>query len=307
MKKLFLTTAVLAAVAALNTTNVQAAELQNYTETVKVSDSKSFKIEMIAIPGGKCKIGASADDEDRGEYDLDQEEVEVKPFYMSKTEITWGQFEPWVWDGDMPVKLTKEVKKKENVDGLCRPSSPYGTISRGLGDSRKHPAFGMTRFSAEKYCEWLSKKTGKKFRLPTEAEWEYAARAGSTDSYYWGNDAEEAGEYAWYADNSEADTHQVAQKKPNKFGLYDMLGGVGEWVQPKTKDQEWAILRGGHWESEVTAIHCYSRDEEGPEWNEMDPNQPKSIWWLSSANWTGIRLVCEPEDASCEEKKEEKK
>lgn len=293
----------LASVAAMGFA-AHAADLKNYTEEVKIEGSAAkIKIDMIAIPGGKVKIGAKADEE-RGEYDLDQEDVEVKPFYMSKTEITWAQFTPWVFNGNLDVKLTKEVKKKENVHGICRPSSPYGTIARGLGDSKKHPAFGMTRFNAEKYCEWLSQQTGKKYRLPTEAEWEYACRAGSTDTYFWGDDAEAAGEYAWFDENSDFTTQVVGQKKPNKFGLYDMLGNVGEWVQPKTEDQEWAILRGGHWEKPINEIRNASRDEESPEWNDMDPNQPKSIWWLASANWTGIRLVCEPGDA---EKKEEAK
>ena len=291
MKKIFLAMAVLGALLVANDTRAEGAELKNYTESV---DGTTIKIDMVAIPGGKAKIGAAKDEEGRGDYDLDQEEVTVKPFYMSKTEITWAQFTPWVFEGSLEVKLTKEVKKKEAVSGICRPSSPYGTISRGLGDSKKHPAFGMTRFCAEKYCEWLSQKTGKKYRLPTEAEWEYAARAGSTEPYYWGAESGEAEEYAWFEDNSDATTQVVAKKKPNKFGLYDMLGNVGEWVQPKTADQEWAIIRGGHWESPVENIRCASRDEEAAEWNDMDPNIPKSIWWLSSANWVGIRLVCEP-------------
>ncbi len=303
-KSVFLTTAVLAALAALNTaaTAADAPKMENYTEVVP---GTSIKIDMIAIPGGKAKIGATAEEEGRGEYDLDQEDVEIKPFYMSKTEITWSQFTPWVFNNELQVQLTKEVKKKENVNGICRPSSPYGTIARGLGDSRNHPAFGMTLFCAQKYCEWLSQKTGKKYRLPTEAEWEYAARAGATTPYYWGESADDAGDYAWFIDNSDFTTQLVGKKKPNKFGLYDMLGNVAEWVQPKTPDQEWAILRGGHWESESTSIRCASRDEEAEEWNDMDPNIPKSIWWLASANWCGIRLVCEPGDAKAEEKKAE--
>lgn len=296
-KTLFLTTAILAGLAAMNALPAHAADLANYTEELKIEGTTAkIVIDMVAIPGGKAKIGATEDEEGRGDYDLDQEEVTVKPFYMSKTEITWSQFTPWVFNNGLEFKLTKEVKKKEAVHGICRPSSPYGTIARGLGDSKKHPAFGMSRFCAEKYCEWLSQQTGKKYRLPTEAEWEYAARAGAVEPYYWGEDAAEADNYAWFDENSDFTTQLVAKKKPNKFGLYDMLGNVAEWVQPKTADQEWGIVRGGHWEKPVTEIRCSSRDEEAPEWNEMDPNQPKSIWWLSSANWVGIRLVCEPCD-----------
>ena len=294
MRKLILTTAVLAALAAISA-NAADAKLEDFTQEVKLAGGRPFKIEMIAIPGGKVTIGAANGEAGRGEFDLDQEEVEVKPFYMSKTEVTWAQFEPWVWDSSLKVELTKEVLKKENVDGLCRPSSPYGTIARGLGDGRNYPALGMTLFAAEKYCEWLNKQTAKKFRLPTEAEWEYAARAGSTTPYYWGDDPKEASKYAWFEGNSDYTTHPVGRKKANDFGLHDMLGNVAEWVQVKSDDQEWTILRGGHWESKVEGIRLATRDEEKIEWNDMDPNQPKSIWWFASANWTGIRLVCDAE------------
>ncbi|MCK9316153.1 MAG: formylglycine-generating enzyme family protein [Verrucomicrobia bacterium] len=292
MKKLVLTTAVLAALAAISVSAADA-KLESFTEEVKLAGGKSFKIDMVAIPGGKVTIGAAEGEKGRGKLDLEPAEVEVKPFYMSKTEVTWSQYEPWVWDSSLKVQLTKEVLKKENVDGICRPSSPYGTIARGLGDGRNYPALGMSPFSAEKYCEWLTKQTGKKFRLPTEEEWEYAARAGSTTPYFWGESADDAEEYAWFEDNSDFTTHLVGKKKPNAFGLYDMAGNVGEWVQFRTKDQQWGILRGGHWESTAEGLRSASRDEETAKWNDIDPNRPKSIWWLASANWTGIRLVCE--------------
>ena len=110
-------------------------------------------------------------------------------------------------------------------------------MSFGMGKDG-FPAIAMTQHGANKFCQWLSAKTGHFYRLPTEAEWEYAARAGTTTTYFWGNDGSKLGQYAWYADNSDFKYQKVGKKKPNPWGLYDIYGNVTEWVLDQYKEKK---------------------------------------------------------------------
>src|SRR5262249_14066798 len=100
--------------------------------------------------------------------------------------------------------------------------------SRGYG-RQGHPAIGMSHHAAMEYCRWLSQRTGKAYRLPTEAEWEWACRAGTTTAYFFGNDPAPLGDYAWFIKNVAEETHPVGKKKPNPWGLHDVYGNVMEW------------------------------------------------------------------------------
>jgi formylglycine-generating enzyme required for sulfatase activity len=140
-------------------------------------------------------------------------------------------------------------------------------------DNLQNPVEPISRDEAQEFCKKLSQKTGKEFRLPSEAEWEYACRAGTTTAYSFGDNASLLSEYAWYTDNSGSKTHPVGQKKPNPWGLYDMHGNVWEWCQdsyekyggesdlirktgkPITKENNnrSRLLRGGSWNN-------YARD-----------------------------------------------
>jgi formylglycine-generating enzyme required for sulfatase activity len=164
----------------------------------------------------------------------------------------------------------------------------------------------MTQHAANKYAEWLSAKTGQFFRLPTEAEWEYACRAGSTTAYPWGDDPKQLSEYAWFDDNADGKYQKVATKRPNPWGLYDMLGNVMEWTLDQYASYPanptagpWVkstapypqAVRGGSWADTAEKCRCGSRVPSDASWKQQDPQLPKSIWYHTDAQWLGFRLV----------------
>src|SRR6266480_3964805 len=144
---------------------------------------------------------------------------------MGQCEVTWNEFELFMYP-DEERKFKETIQTDPYVDkvsdAVSRPTKPYVEMSFGMGRDG-YPAISMTQHAANKYAEWLSAKTGEFYRLPTEAEWEYACRAG-------GGDPSPLGDYAWYGANSNDKYHTVATKKPNGWGLYDMLGNVMEWT-----------------------------------------------------------------------------
>jgi formylglycine-generating enzyme required for sulfatase activity len=182
----------------------------------------------------------------------------------------------------------------------------------------------MTDHSARTFCKWLSAKTGRYYRLPTEAEWEYACRAGTTTAYSFGDDPVELGDHAWYFENSNEAYQKVGKKKPNPWGLYDMHGNVAEWVldqydeagyellkeskqdplaNPKTEYPR--IVRGGGWNQFPEDCRSAARQASDPEWKKQDPQSPKSIWYHTDARHVGFRIVrplVEPKDEEKEAK-----
>jgi formylglycine-generating enzyme required for sulfatase activity len=192
-------------------------------------------------------------------------------------------------------------------------------MSFGMGQYG-YPAITMTQHGANKYCEWLSAQTGHFYRLPTEAEWEYACRAGTDTAYSFGDDPSKLKDYAWYLDNSEEKYQKVGTKKPNPWGLYDMHGNVMEWtadkyvpdyfkklpaspldpfVRPETLYPR--TVRGGGWASEPEQLRSAYRMGSEAAWQHQDPQLPKSVWYLTDAQWVGFRLVRPKEVPSAEE------
>jgi formylglycine-generating enzyme required for sulfatase activity len=226
------------------------------------------KFDMVSIPGG----------ESNGQ--------KIAPFKIGRTEVTWDEYDIYAFRLDLT-----QAQQAEGVDAKSRPSKPYGAPDRGFGH-QGYPALAMTLNSAQQYCAWLSKKTGKTFRLPTEAEWEYAARANTLKAEPMA--AGEAAKVAWYWDTTEDKTQAVAQKAPNAWGLYDTLGNVWEWCsEGADKTNAKGVVRGGGYLSKLAEIHPGARAEQTPKWNENDPQNPKSKWWLSNAPFVGFRVVCE--------------
>jgi formylglycine-generating enzyme required for sulfatase activity len=167
------------------------------------------KLELVLLPAGEFVMGSPADEDGRGGDEGPQRRVTLsRPFYMSVTEVTQSQYEAVT--GESPWK--GESRAKENGS---------------------HAASYVSWNDAQTFCQTLSRRSRETLRLPTEAQWEYACRSGSSSAYHFGDDAEQLGQYAWYRDNAwdvgEKYAHSVAQKKPNAFGLYDMHGNVCEW------------------------------------------------------------------------------
>jgi formylglycine-generating enzyme required for sulfatase activity len=203
----------------------------------------------------------------------------MQSFWIGKTEVTWDEFDIWAFSLDIPEK-----DRAAGVDAESRPSKPYGAPDRGYGH-QGYPAMSMTHEAAETYCMWLSAKTGKKYRLPTEAEWRLACRAGADF------DKSRADVVAWFADNSQEKTHPVASKQANAFGLFDTAGNVAEWCV--AADGKY-VACGGSFVSSIDDIGCAARRPDNPRWKDTDPQDPKSKWWLSDGPFIGFRVVREP-------------
>ncbi len=284
------------------TSNVVAQEdFKPYTQQV---EGTSLSFTMEAIPGGEFSMGSQQGNPD--EQPVHQ--VKVSPFWMGTYEVTWNLFEPFVYKDFERVQSGGNVPSE--VDAVTRPTKPYLDMTFGMGKDG-HPALAMTQYNAIQFCKWLYVRTGVFYRLPTEAEWEYACRAGTNTAYYFGDDVSHLDEYAWYKDNSGGKTHEVGQKKPNAWGLYDMHGNVAEWTYDqyiedfyrqfdgKVADNPVAIpeklyphtIRGGSFEDGAKELRSASRLPSDPFWKQLDPQIPKSNWWFPEAPFIGIRLV----------------
>jgi formylglycine-generating enzyme required for sulfatase activity len=285
-------------------------EMKRYEGEIPGSDAY---FDMVPIPAGEFVMGSPESEKGHKPDEGPQVKVKINPFWMGKTEVTWNEFELFMYPHQ--EKMIRELKKldpefNEMTDALARPTSPYVEMSFGMGKDG-YPAISMTQHAANKYCEWLSAKTGQFYRLPTEAEWEYACRAGTTTAYYWGDDIEEIEDYAWYGMNSDWKYQKVGKKKPNAFGLYDMHGNVAEWVLDgydaefyahnqnglnnpwnEAKTEYNRVARGGSWDDDdPLVLRSAVRRVSNPMWKQQDPQLPKSIWYLTDAQFLGFRIV----------------
>jgi len=282
---------------------------KKYTETVTPVSGGKLTFDMVLIPGGEFLMGSSDKEVGRKDNEGPRHKVRLEPFYLCTTETTYELF--WIYYEETVQRDRDKARKKVvDVDAITGPTPIYGDPTMNMGGGTK-PAIGLTWLNADMFCRWLSKKTGKKYRLPTEAEWEYAARAGTDTAYFFGNDPKQISAYCWFEDNSEQVTQEVAQKKPNPWGLYDMLGNVLEWVQdfynptayaatakkspalnPKgPKEGKVHVARGGSWESPTEDLRCASRAFEEDFWRFQDPQDPKSKWWFPQMGFIGFRIA----------------
>lgn len=309
------------------TNNVAVTDIQTEEYTAEIPGSGE-EIEMVLVPGGNYEMGPF----ENGEI----HEVKVDSFWIAKYEITWDEYNLFRNEvlEDIRTQVYKELYGvdlegdaissptlseealdllRDNdipADIISLPSPPYSDMTAGMGTDG-FPAVSMTHYAAFMFTKWLTVKTGNFYRLPTEAEWEYACRAANPNVYEPISNQSELNRFAWYRDNSERKYHQPGSKEPNALGLYDMLGNVAEWTFDQYYEDYGAQLehnpadnpffkpdqlyprsvRGGSWMDPAESASCVQRRGSNPNWKMRDPQLPKSLWWHTNAPFVGIRVV----------------
>jgi formylglycine-generating enzyme required for sulfatase activity len=286
-------------------------EMKPYTNTIP---GTRVNFTLVPIHGGEFVMGSPDTEPGHKPDEGPQHKVKISPFWMGQYEVTWNEYELFMYpDEERRTRGTvpTDAAGDKLADAVTHPSKPYVEMSFGMGKDG-FPAIAMTQHGANKYCQWLSAKTGQFYRLPTEAEWEYAARAGTTTTYFWGDDKSKLGEYAWYEQNSDFKYQKVGKKKPNPWGLYDIYGNVVEWVLDQydpdyykqcsansvcvdpwnkaTKPYPHSV-RGGSWDDEIAMCRSAARRGSDRTWKMQDPQLPKSVWYFSDAQFVGFRVV----------------
>lgn len=314
---------------ALFTEPARVEKFENFSEKIP---GTNVVFEMVAIPGGTFKMGSPESEPLRKPDEGPVRKVTVSKFFMAKTEVTWDEYLAFFRATGSQGRTEGQKVIKKNVDAISGATPPWGAPDQGWGKG-KHPAITMTWHAAYVYCQWLSKVTGKKYRLPTEAEWEYACRAGSETPYFFagnpkkftsagflkkffGPDTTIIASRVVYKVNSPSKTKEPIYVKANPFGLKNMAGNVSEFcsdfyspdsyktdtitVNPKgpSRGQE-HVIRGGSFKSDAKDVRSAARDfTKTKAWLVTDPQMPKSIWWYSDAIDVGFRVVCETDSLS---------
>jgi formylglycine-generating enzyme required for sulfatase activity len=330
-----------------------------YTETLPGTD---VKFEMVPVSGGEFMLGSPPGEADRSDDEGPQVRIKVEPFWIGKHEVTWAEYRTFMsmYDAFKKMQLLVMNRKEgdgegdaaaaENwrvlqmhawngkleeewgVDAVTAPTPLYDSnFTYSVGDLPNQPAVTITQFAARQYTKWLSGITGSDYRLPSEAEWEYAARAGTTTAYSFGDDAAELADYSWFEDNANYELHPVGSKKPNPWGLFDMHGNVAEWTLDEYQEDAYAklgdgvvnakdavrwpsnskpyprVIRGGSWYEPAAMARSAARHKsaEDDEWKISDPNIPLSPWWYTeeAAQAVGMRIIRPLKPISDEEKK----
>jgi formylglycine-generating enzyme required for sulfatase activity len=312
-----------------------------YFETIPGTD---VTFEMIPVPGGEFLLGTPDDEADRNDDEGPQVKVVMPPYWIGKCEVTWAEYKAYMDmyeafkqlqqlsinaseadpkptgdDWDLVLAHARDGKKADqnNLDGVTAPTplyEPSQTFS--AGEEPNQPAVTMTQYAARQYTKWLSGITGRNYRLPSEVEWEYAARAATTTEYSFGDDPAQLGDFAWFDENADFQLNAVGSKQPNPWGLHDMHGNAAEWTLDAYQEDWYAklgpgpieaakavnwptslyprVIRGGGWLDVAPALRSGARlASEEDEWKLMDPNFPHSPWWYTEepALAVGMRVV----------------
>lgn len=291
-----------------------------------------IEFSMVPIPGGTFEMG----NEDGEDDEQPTFKVELKPFWIAKYEITWSEYKRYM-QMEKALKALQEsgvriVDESNKVDAVTAPSALYDpSFTYNAGQEPEQAAATITQYAAKQYTKWLSLSDGNFYRLPYESEWEYACRAGTDTKFYFGDDADELEEHAWFENNADEERHAVGELKPNPWGLYDMYGNVSEWVLDQYSEEGYVqakdfedgktatleesfhkptklfprVIRGGSFLQTDEECNSFARfPSDSKEWRSADPNYPKSPWWFTDEPATGVgfRIVRQLEPATRAEK-----
>jgi sulfatase modifying factor 1 len=312
---------------------------EKYTEAAKVNEHEDFtetipgttiSLNMKAIPGGSFKIGSPEDEQFRATDEGPQKTVNLSPYFMAEVEVPWDTYLAFysATAAEGRSTDTEGTRTETDVDAISGPTPPYGQPDQNWGLGNR-PAITMSYLSAQTFCKWLTQVTGKTYRLPSEAEWEYAARGGTETAFFFEGDPKDFGEkgffgklfggssedinsYVAFGANSQARSIEPEGVEANPFGLKNMLGNVSEycldWYAEDAYSQlqdgvtdpkgpasgEEHVIRGGSYRSEIADVRSAARDyTKSVDWMKTDPQMPKSIWWLSDCTYISFRVVCE--------------
>ena len=268
-------------------------------QTFKSYDQKiigsSVSFRMLAIKPGKFLMGSKGELAEADESPM--KEIEISSFWMGEHEVTFEEWDLYFNDASLP--------QSKEIDGVTRATPQYIDLTWGMGRDPKHPANSMSQQAAMMYCKWLYTRTGFFYRLPTEAEWEYACKSGTNTQDM---DRDVLKSYGHFKDNSSENFHHVKLKKPTSWGLYDMLGNLSEWTIDQYDPKYLASIRGkdpitvpgsryprtargGSYLDDATELRCSNRIPSDAQWNRLDPQIPKSRWWLTDGRFVGFRIV----------------
>ena len=298
----------------------------DFTETVPGTNAA---LRMVAVPGGTFTLGSPEGEAYRSEDEGPQRRVTLSAFFMGEVEVTWQQY--WAFynetmsEGRTPPAKVYANNSRPDVDAVSGPTPPFGFPDQGWGMGER-PAITMTHYAAETFCQWLSLKTGRTYRLPTEAEWEYAARGGTDTPYWFEGDPRRFSHRSLRSRIFKPDTVGITGRviydaarteepravKANPFGLKNMLGNVMEYCADRYDPQAYAaladgavdprgpaageeyVVRGGCFSDDAALVRCAARAHtHHDDWLRTDPQDPKSIWWYSDIRGVGFRVVCE--------------
>ena len=303
---------------------------ERFTETIP---GTGVDFDMVPVPGGVFTIGSPVSESGRADNEGPQRTVEVSPYFMAEVQVTWDMYMSFFRETASEGRADAGAfatpgRRYDDLDAISGPTPPWGSPDQGWGWGDR-PAITITHYAAEVFCEWLSLKTGKNYRLPTEAEWEFAARGNTTTPYFFegdpkkftrerflnrlfGVDTTTINSYVIYAENSLLRTQPPDRVRPNPFGLKNMLGNVWEYCSDYYADDAYAmytdgqvisnpqgpasgterVIRGGSFRSDAFEVRSATRrPTQHDAWLRTDPQIPKSIWWYSDTQEVGFRVV----------------